>query len=223
MIPTDVYIQYLKRQLESQKTSYDYLQLILPIASGFILAIAGWFFGYIQNRQNTFFQLKKEQYYRSKESMTKIIVLFSEYSTYIYNFVRNIKNIFNSKAILDSQILDDFITENQMKLALIHQMIRIEFPFSNTGVKEINDEVKYFEEMFKQLQKIQSIIINGGQLDEVIMNGNIIEIHRKTSAVMDKVAEKISKVEIEIIKALKEEAITLNIVKTERKKISKEI
>jgi hypothetical protein len=212
MIPTEVYIQYLRKQLESQKTPYDYLQLILPIASGFILAIAGWLFGFIQNRQNTMFQLKKEQYYRSRESMAKIVTLFSEYSTYVYNFIKITKNTFNNRFKLDHQMLDDFITENQMKLALIHQMIRIEFPLSNTGIKEINEEAKNFEIMFNRLDNIQAGILEGGIVPEV-MAKEIDEIHKNTNRAIDEVTKKMSEVEIEIIKTLENEAITLKIVK----------
>ncbi len=225
MIPTDVYIEYLKNALKSQKSTYDYLQLILPIVSGFVLAITGWFFAIFQNSKNTIFQLKKEQYYRSRESMTKIITLFSEYLTYIYNFIKNTKNKFNSGETLDIDLLDDFITENQMKLAFIHQLIKIEFPFTDTSSKEISNEIKKIEDMFSKLKELQNRLLNRAKNDSIEkINDEITKLHSDSAKTVDKITEIISVVEIKIIRSLENDAKKLNIAKPlDEKKIPKNI
>jgi len=92
MIPTEIYIEYLRNQLANQKTLYDYLQLILPIAIGIISAIGGWIFAYFTSKSMFKSEMEKEQYYKTKESAVKIASLFFEIG--LFYAKRNIR-LFN--------------------------------------------------------------------------------------------------------------------------------
>jgi len=214
MIPTDVYIEYLRKILQSQKTLYDYLQLILPIVSGFLLAVIGWIIASKSNKQSAIFQLNKEQYYRSRESITRIVTLFSEYLSYLYYFVKNTKNKFNTGEMLNEDLINDFITESQMKLAFIDQLLKIEFPAYRTNISRIVIEQRKIENIYGELSDYQRQLSNIQSKDELIsINKKIAKLNTDNLETINRITSIVADIEVQVIKSLESDAVKTQLIK----------
>jgi len=216
MIPTDVYVEILRKSLESQKSLYDYLQLILPIASGFVIAAFGWLFAVYQTKFTFRSQLKKEQYYKSKEAIVRISSLINDYMIYVYQFTKLMKNQFNERIPLRNDPLLDFITEEQMKRAYIHQLVRIDFPSNGTNSALISESVRKITDTYTDLAVINNRIIAREITDSDQINLDIVQLHLECKNAVEKITDLFSEVEVRIVNGLRDEAYSLQIVRTKR-------
>jgi hypothetical protein len=208
MIPTEVYIEYLRNQLANQKTLYDYLQIILPTAIGIILAIGGWIFAYSTNKSMFKREMEKEQYYKSKESAVKITSLFFEFENYCYSFINKIKNIFDSNGEFIENDLTTFSYEKLLKLSYVFSLIKIEFPTIKINETEIHNASNNIEEYFYKLKLTDKNLIlknNDLYIEKISDANNFIE------NTINQLFEDINSIEEEINIFLKNNAKKLKI------------
>ena len=209
-MPIEIYREYLHNRLANLKTLFDYLQLILPVASGIILAIGGWIFAYFTNKSMFKSEMEKEQYYKLKESAVKIASLFFEFKDYCYSFINRIKNIFDSKEKFIENDLNTFSYEKMLKLSYIFNLIKIEFPTIEMNENEILNISNNIEKYFFALKLLDKDLIlknNDLYIEKFIEANNLI-----TSTISD-LFKHIDSVEAKINILLKNNAKRLKIIK----------
>ena len=71
----ELIIHAAEKIINYSKTTYDYIQLMLPFITAIISGIIGWFASSAQFKKSQDALIKKETYYNSKEKMLKIVDL----------------------------------------------------------------------------------------------------------------------------------------------------
>jgi uncharacterized protein YneF (UPF0154 family) len=202
-MPTEIYREYLHNFLANQKSFYDYLQLILPIVSGIILAIGGWIFGYFVNNSMFKNEIKKEQYYKLKESAIKIVSLFFEFKNYCYCFINKVKYTFDNNEEFIEKFVTDFSYEKLLKLSYIFKLINIEFPTIIINEKKILDTSNNIEKYYFILFSIK----------ENKYSDKFIEANKLITNTLKELTESIDLLENEINIILNNNAKKLNIIR----------
>jgi hypothetical protein len=157
MIPTDIYIELLKSKLSNEKSIYDYLQLVLPLISGIVIAFLGWFFSYRNNKQLFRQQLLKDKHDGSKEILLKIVTLHSEFIEYYMTFIRKVRDEYLMDNEIAIQDFEDFSLNCQLKYVYIQELISIEFPDIKTQQDIIIKEIDVVEKNIGEISRIMSL------------------------------------------------------------------
>jgi hypothetical protein len=197
-MPIINYVETLWSQLANQKSVYDYLQLILPIASGLLLAVFGWIFGYLTNKSMFKNEVEKEQYYKLKEAAINITNLIFEFHNYCQCFINKTYKIFINKEIFDQNDLASFSSEKMLKLRHIFKLIKIDFPEIKINETEINNISINIEKYFLNLSSINKNSI-GGKNDQynemlIIANGFIIDTIKNLTREIDSIEDEINNI-----------------------------
>jgi hypothetical protein len=200
-------IQAANKIIGEQKTLYDYWVLLLPFITAIISGLLGWFGSSYQNKKNSMVLIKKENYYNSKGKITDIVKLFNEVNVCIYTFYKDTKNRFNSGIIIPSDLVNDFITDYNIKLSFIHQLIRIEFSGEDTKINEIVVQLKMMEKNIAEMNNLIKEYYNEyeGISSEQFFTQNANEVNRFNAMnqnIINEIGNLISLVEVTIIKKL---------------------
>jgi len=206
-------IGLLKALVSKQTAPYDYLVLILPVATG----IMGWFLSTLwqarQFRQNN----AKEHYYLVRGKAESIIADYSSLLDSTYNFFKNCKNSINLGTPIDGDAINDFITQFQFKLAAIHQTQKLMFPnrrFSTKKVLEHSDKlVENVREMNTIRQQLLLITQQAKKNDKEIRNifTNITRINDQNLQTIQELTKEVSIVENEMVELINTQAKKLGI------------
>jgi hypothetical protein len=159
---TDILVRAAQKLLTHGRNVLDYLNPLMPIAG----AVIGWLAASFQFRSSFRKNLEKEDYYASKEHVMEIVKLHSQFLSFFYEFYKSIKNTFNAKQVLPSDVISDFITGYNFRLAEIYQLSRIEFPGQSLEIKPT----------IELLKKLEAHII---EIDQTIG-----EVHQKAASWM---------------------------------------
>jgi hypothetical protein len=152
----------------------DYLQLILPIASGVILAIGGWIFSYFSNLINFRYEIKRDKNQRLKDTYLNINNLFFQFFEFVYNFINEAMDKYSNDKDFTEYELSKFSSDKLLKLTFIFNLITMEFP------EIIFDESKYIndsneiEKYYTILRSIKSKKQIGKYIDSTVNVSKII-------------------------------------------------
>lgn len=140
-------------QIET-KTVFDFLQLMLPMASGIGLAIGGWIFSYKIAKIGFQNEIKREQYNKLRDSFVNINSLFIQLYEYLYTFINNAKNLYTKNMDMPEYELDEFSSKKMLKINMIFNLINIDFSEIDTNINEYNTIANNIERFYTKLRNI---------------------------------------------------------------------
>lgn len=143
----DLLISAARKTLCSTHGLFDYLPMITPV----LAAALGWLAAYLQFKFSFRKGLEKEHYYASKQNVLEILKLQADFTEYIYEFYKAVKNSFSCARPIPNDFLTDFITNYDSRIARIHLLRRIEFPESTFDDKPILELLRKLESHISSL------------------------------------------------------------------------
>jgi hypothetical protein len=214
MIPIQYFVDLLHYSQNNSKSLYDYIQLILPIISGFAIAIVGWIFAYKLNISGQGFQLEKEQYYRAKESMNKILTLSSELVIYTSEIFDKYFDKGKMRMNCTEPEIMQFNLEAKYKAEYLINLVKIEFPSKEYDSIEMLKEINTIHSLIMEINELcrRSEHIESG-LDYDILHVRVDEIQNEYLASQHNLEKIFTKGGALIISDLKNEAMKLKIIK----------
>jgi len=211
----DLVINASRKILAENRNLFTVLSLLMPLVG----AVIGWLAAYLQFKFSFKKSLKKEHYYQSKGNVTTIVRLHYEFLAYIYESYKSIKTILNTVSPIGSDFMIDFITEYNFKLAMIHQMSKIEFPGETFDTRKVLDELKKLQdsiaqinaEILRVLENTKSATSPADRLQALGAN-RINSFYENNRAMIDTITTEITIQENKMIQLLNQQAKQLGII-----------
>jgi hypothetical protein len=182
-------------------------------------AVLGWFGAYLQFRYSFKKGLRKEHYYQSKENVITIFKLNSEFLDCIYKSYKSIKTALNTGSLVSSDVMNDFITEYQSKLALFYQMSKIEFPAEAFDLKTISELLRQLEDNIAQMNhNIIKILEDNSSVEfptdlfKSLGSDCVESFNRDNKGIIDAITQEIVLYQNKMIRILQLEAKELDII-----------